>query len=31
MTQYESSFPLPAAFPPESYDQTLGEVVSGWA
>ena len=28
MTQYESSFPLPAAFPPESYDNTLGEVVS---
>ncbi|SOB57782.1 2,3-bisphosphoglycerate-independent phosphoglycerate mutase [Pseudodesulfovibrio profundus] len=29
MTQYESSFPLPNAFPPESYDSTLGEVVSG--
>lgn len=28
MTQYESSFPLPNAFPPESYDNTLGEVVS---
>lgn len=28
MTQYESTFPLPAAFPPESYDNTLGEVVS---
>ncbi len=29
MTQYESTFPLPTAFPPESYDDTLGEVVSG--
>lgn len=29
MTQYEGSFPLPTAFPPESYDGTLGEVVSG--
>ena len=28
MTQYESTFPLPAAFPPESYHNTLGEVVS---
>lgn len=28
MTQYESSFPLPVAFPPESYEGTLGEVVS---
>jgi len=29
MTQYEGSFPLPNAFPPESYVGTLGEVVSG--
>ncbi len=29
MTQYEGSFPLPTAFPPESYDGTLGEIVSG--
>lgn len=29
MTQYESSFPLSNAFPPESYDGTMGEVVSG--
>lgn len=29
MTQYESSFPLPNAFPPESYGETLGEIVSG--
>lgn len=29
MTQYESSFPMPNAFPPESYVGTLGEVVSG--
>ncbi|QGY41345.1 2,3-bisphosphoglycerate-independent phosphoglycerate mutase [Pseudodesulfovibrio cashew] len=29
MTRYESSFPMPNAFPPESYDQTLGEIVSG--
>lgn len=28
MTQYESSFPMPKAFPPESYEGTLGEVVS---
>lgn len=28
MTQYESSFPLPIAFPPETYSNTLGEVVS---
>lgn len=28
MTQYESSFPLATAFPPESYNQTLGEIVS---
>ncbi|MEF2231033.1 MAG: 2,3-bisphosphoglycerate-independent phosphoglycerate mutase [Pseudodesulfovibrio sp.] len=28
MTRYESTFPMPAAFPPESYDETLGEVVS---
>ncbi|BCS86993.1 2,3-bisphosphoglycerate-independent phosphoglycerate mutase [Pseudodesulfovibrio sediminis] len=27
MTQYESTFPLAMAFPPESYDGTLGEVV----
>jgi len=29
MTQYESSFPLPVAFAPEKYAETLGEVVSG--
>lgn len=29
MTQYEASFPMPNAFPPESYTGTLGEVVSG--
>jgi len=29
MTQYEGSFPLPTAFPPESYDKTLGELTSG--
>lgn len=29
MTRYEGSFPLPTAFPPESYDSTLGETVSG--
>lgn len=29
MTQYESSFPMPTAFPPESYSGTLGEVASG--
>jgi 2,3-bisphosphoglycerate-independent phosphoglycerate mutase len=29
MTQYESDFPMPAAFPPESYTGTLGEIVSG--
>lgn len=29
MTQYEGSFPLPNAFPPESYNDTLGEIVSG--
>ncbi len=29
MTQYESSFPLPTAFPPESYNETLGEITSG--
>lgn len=28
MTQYDSSFPLPPAFSPESYEGTLGEVVS---
>lgn len=28
MTQYESTFPLPMAFPPEEYRGTLGEVVS---
>lgn len=28
MTQYEQAFPLPAAFPPESVDECLGEVVS---
>ncbi|WP_419787757.1 2,3-bisphosphoglycerate-independent phosphoglycerate mutase [Pseudodesulfovibrio sp.] len=28
MTQYESSFPLPVAFPAESYADTLGEVAS---
>lgn len=28
MTQYESSFPMANAFPPVSYDNTLGEVVS---
>jgi len=28
MTQYESSFPMPVAFPPESYNDTLGEVAS---
>lgn len=32
MTRYESSFPMPVAFPAESYEDTLGEVVStlGW-
>ncbi|GAB7022967.1 2,3-bisphosphoglycerate-independent phosphoglycerate mutase [Salidesulfovibrio brasiliensis] len=32
MTRYESSFPMPVAFPPDSYEQTLGEVISslGW-
>lgn len=29
MTQYESTFPLPTAFAPESYVETLGEIVSG--
>ncbi|NDV19777.1 2,3-bisphosphoglycerate-independent phosphoglycerate mutase [Pseudodesulfovibrio sp. JC047] len=29
MTQYESSFPMPVAFPPETYSGTLGEVASG--
>ncbi len=29
MTQYESSFPLPNAFGPESYEGTLGETLSG--
>lgn len=29
MTKYESSFPLATAFPPVSYDSTLGEVVAG--
>jgi len=29
MTQYEGSFPLPKAFPPQSYEGTLGEVVAG--
>ncbi|MCJ2163686.1 MULTISPECIES: 2,3-bisphosphoglycerate-independent phosphoglycerate mutase [unclassified Pseudodesulfovibrio] len=28
MTRYESAFPMPTAFPPESYTGTLGEVVS---
>lgn len=28
MTRYEASFPMPNAFPPESYDNTLGEVVA---
>jgi len=28
MTQYESTFPMPVAFPPESYGDTLGEVAS---
>ncbi len=28
MTQYESTFPLPVAFPPESYENTLGEIIS---
>lgn len=28
MTQYDATFPLPVAFSPESYDGTLGEVVS---
>lgn len=28
MTQYEGAFPLDTAFPPESYDGTLGEVVA---
>lgn len=28
MTKYENSFPMPNAFPPESYEKTLGEVVS---
>jgi len=28
MTQYESTFPMLNAFPPESYNGTLGEVVS---
>lgn len=29
MTQYESSFPLPVAFPPQTLDGCLGEAVSG--
>ncbi|MGE4293264.1 MAG: 2,3-bisphosphoglycerate-independent phosphoglycerate mutase [Desulfovibrio sp.] len=29
MTRYESSFPLPVAFPPQKLDGCLGEVVSG--
>ncbi|UIJ38599.1 2,3-bisphosphoglycerate-independent phosphoglycerate mutase [Desulfobaculum bizertense] len=29
MTEYESSFPLPAAFPPEDIHMGMGEVVSG--
>ncbi|MBU1248870.1 MAG: alkaline phosphatase family protein, partial [Proteobacteria bacterium] len=29
MTQYESTFPVPAAFAPQSLTNTLGEVVSG--
>ncbi|MUM78353.1 2,3-bisphosphoglycerate-independent phosphoglycerate mutase [Pseudodesulfovibrio sp. F-1] len=29
MTRYEEGTPLPAAFPPQSFDGTLGEVVSG--
>jgi 2,3-bisphosphoglycerate-independent phosphoglycerate mutase len=28
MTRYESDFPMPVAFAPESYEQTLGQVVS---
>lgn len=28
MTRYESSFPMPVAFAPESYESTLGQVVS---
>ncbi|QJB57865.1 2,3-bisphosphoglycerate-independent phosphoglycerate mutase [Pseudodesulfovibrio sp. zrk46] len=28
MTRYESTFPMPNAFPPESYDNPLGEVVA---
>ena len=28
MTQYESSFPMPNAFPPDNYTGTLGEVAS---
>jgi 2,3-bisphosphoglycerate-independent phosphoglycerate mutase len=28
MTRYESSFPMPVAFPPQSLQNTLGEVVS---
>jgi 2,3-bisphosphoglycerate-independent phosphoglycerate mutase len=28
MTQYEQAFPLPAAFPPESIEECLGEVVA---
>lgn len=28
MTEYESSFGIPAAFAPQSYDQVLGQVVS---
>jgi len=29
MTQYESTFPLATAFPPQSYEGTIGEVVAG--
>jgi len=29
MTRYEKGFPLPVAFAPEDYSDTLGEVVSG--
>ncbi len=28
MTQYEAAFPVPAAYPPESYADTLGQVVA---
>lgn len=28
MTRYESAFPMPVAFPPQEYQNTLGEVVS---